>query len=93
MPGVQQHGHGGYRCPVQAQGAVHHHRSGVGGCRDLDNKVVQRADGVGQLPVRPWPVQQADELRSVTRHTLDKRAQIDRRSLPSWGDVPRSARR
>lgn len=24
-----------------------------------------------------------DELRSVTRHTLDKRAQIDRRSLPS----------
>src|SRR6266568_2475452 len=28
-----------------------------------------------------------DELRSVTRHTLDKRAQIDRRSLPSGGDV------
>jgi len=27
------------------------------------------------------------ELRSVTRHTLDKRAQIDRRSLPSGGDV------
>jgi uncharacterized protein (TIGR04141 family) len=28
-----------------------------------------------------------DELRSVTRHSLDKRAQIDRRSLPSGGDV------
>jgi uncharacterized protein (TIGR04141 family) len=27
------------------------------------------------------------ELRSVTRHTLDKRAQIDRRSLPAGGDV------
>ena len=27
------------------------------------------------------------ELRSVTRHTLDKRAQIDRRSFPAGGDV------
>jgi uncharacterized protein (TIGR04141 family) len=27
------------------------------------------------------------ELRSVTRHTLDRRAQVDRRSLPSGGDV------
>jgi uncharacterized protein (TIGR04141 family) len=28
-----------------------------------------------------------DDLRSVTRHTIDRRALIDRRSIPSGGDV------
>ncbi len=32
-------------------------------------------------------VADVDDLRSVTRHTIDRRALIDRRSIPSGGDV------
>lgn len=32
-------------------------------------------------------VAQPDDLRSVTRHRIDQRAHIDRRSIPSGGDV------
>ena len=32
-------------------------------------------------------VADVDDLRSVTRHTIDRRALINRRSIPTGGDV------
>lgn len=49
----------------------------------LDYGVVEPGFGLQYLA----RVADVDDLRSVTRHTIDRRALIDRRSIPSGGDV------